>query len=162
MDTQPGRATRLTIEYNGDDMKVISSRSVKMIVPDSDDRHNLKGLSGFWVELQSAEHECLYRKVMSEPMLEQMEAPSGDPEKPFTRTAPSRRKGVFSLLVPEMPDARQLYLCKSPATDRLAPAQPFAIIDLRNPTAEVQKIGSPYRKPSSKSSSGQSSVRRKK
>ena len=91
MDNQPGRATRLTIEYDGDDLRVVASQSVKMMVPASDDRYGLEARSGFWIELQSEDQECLYRKVIPEPMAEQMEAPSGDPEKPFRCWDPADR-----------------------------------------------------------------------
>jgi hypothetical protein len=140
MENQPGRATRLTIEYDGDDLKVVATQSVKMMVPASDDRYGLEGRSGFWIELQAEDQECLYRKVMPEPMADQMEAPSGDPEKPFTRTPPQRAKGVFTLLVPELSEARQLYLCSSPRKDPTARARPIAMIDLRKPMGKVRRL----------------------
>jgi hypothetical protein len=158
MDNQPGRATRLTIEYDGDDLKVVATQSVKMIVPASDDRYGLEGRSGFWIELRSEDAECLYRKVMPEPMADQMEAPSGDPEKPFTRTPPQRAKGVFTVLIPELAEARQLCLCSSPRTDRRGWARPVAVIDLSKPMGKVRKLSgsepSGTRPSRSRSSSG--------
>jgi hypothetical protein len=158
MENQPGRATRLTIEYDGDDLKVVATQSVKMMVPASDERYGLEGRSGFWIELQSEDQECLYRKVMPEPMADQMEAPSGDPEKPFTRTPPQRAKGVFTLLVPELTEARQLCLCSSPRKDPTARARPIAMIDLRKPMGKVRKLAddrsSGTRPSRSRSSSG--------
>jgi len=156
MDNQPGRATRLTIEYDGDDLRVVAAQSVRMIVPASDDCYGLEGRAGSWIELQSEDEECLYRKVMPELMADQMEAPSGDPEKPFTRTPPSRPKGVFTVLVPELTEARQLRVCSSPPKDPTARARPIAVIDLSKPLGKVRKLsgGPAGGRPSRRRSSG--------
>jgi hypothetical protein len=140
MKAQPGRATRLTFEFDDRDLKVVAAQSVKMTVPASDDLYGFGSMSGFWFELRSEDDECLYRKVMPDPMTDQIEAPSGDPERPFTRTRAERPKGVFTLLVPELREGRQLCLCSSPRKDPTGPARPFAAVDFRKPIGKVRRL----------------------
>jgi hypothetical protein len=139
MADEPTRATRLLVEYDGDDLRVTSSQSVRMRVPASDPTYAFQEQSGFWLEVRAADQECLYRKVLHHPMDGELEAPSGDPERPFTMTrAPA--KGVFVLVVPELSEGRELVLYASPARDPNSSARAFAAIDLRKPQGEVRKI----------------------
>ena len=133
----PAKAIRLTLVQDGNDLKVISRQSVRMRVPASDPTYGFESKSGFWLEVRSAEHDVVYRRSIPDPLDEEIEAPSGDPERPFTRArAPDER--VFVLLVPDTDDGRELVLCASPRGVRAGKARPFATIDLKSPNAPVR------------------------
>jgi hypothetical protein len=136
----PTRAIRLTLVQDGDTLKVLSRQSVRMRVPESDPTYGFEGKSGFWVELRSAQQECVYRRAIPNPLEEDIEAPSGDPERPFTRARVPAKQRVFVVLVPDTDAGRELVLTASPRGARAGKARPFAAIDLRNPNAPVRKI----------------------
>ena len=137
----PTRAIRLTLVQDGDNLKVLSRQSVRMRVPESDATYGFEGKSGFWVELRSAEQECVYRRAIPNPLEEDIEAPSGDPERPFTRARAPAKPRVFVVLVPDTDAGRELVLTASPRGARAGKARPFAAIDLRNPDATIRRIG---------------------
>lgn len=136
----PTRAIRLTLVQDGNNLKVVSRQSVRMRLPESDPTYGFEGRSGFWVELRSAAQECVYRRSMPNPLEDDIEAPSGDPERPFTRARAPATERVFVLLVPDTDEGRELVLSASPRGARAGKARPFAAIDLRNPDAPVRKI----------------------
>jgi hypothetical protein len=136
----PTRAIRLTLAQDGDNLKVLSRQSVRMRVPESDPTYGLERKSGFWVELRSAAQECVYRRAIPNPLDEEIEAPSGDPERPFTRATVSAKQRVFVVLVPDTDAGREIVLMGSPRGARGGTARPLAAIDLRKPDAPVRKI----------------------
>ena len=136
----PTRAIRLTLVQDGNNLRVVSRQSVRMRVPESDPTYGFEGKSGFWVELRSAAEECLYRRSIPSPLEDEIEAPSGDPERPFTRAKAPSKERVFVVLVPDTDEGRELVLSASPRGVRAGKARPFAAIDLRNPDAPVRKI----------------------
>jgi hypothetical protein len=137
---EPTRAIRLTMVQDGDNLKVLSRQSVRMRVPESDATYGFENKSGFWVELRSAAHECVYRRAIPNPMEDEIEAPSGDPERPFTRAAAPSKERVFVVLVPDTDEARELVLSASPRGVRGGSARPLAAVDLRNPDAPVRRL----------------------
>ncbi len=136
----PTRAIRLTMVQDGGNLKVLSRQSVRMRVPESDATYGFENKSGFWVELRSAAQECVYRRGIPNPMEDEIEAPSGDPERPFTRAAAPSKGRVFVVLVPDTEEARELVLSASPPGVRGGIARPFAAVDLRNPDAPVRRL----------------------
>lgn len=139
-DSGPRRAIRLTIVRDGNDLKVASSQSVKMRVPPSDPTYGFEDNSGFWFELRSDRQECVYRRVIPNPLADDLEAPSGDPERPFTRVPAPAREQVFVLLVPDTEEGRELVLCGAPRGAPTGKARAFAAVDLRKPIGKVRMI----------------------
>jgi hypothetical protein len=136
----PARAIRLTLVQDGNNLKVLSRQSVRMQVPASDPTYGFENKSGFWLELRSPQQECVYRHAIPNPLEEDIEAPSGDPERPFTRATVPAKQRVFVLLVPDTEEGRELVLSASPRGARAGRAQPLATIDLRNPDSPVRMI----------------------
>lgn len=139
-DTGPTPVLRLTIVQQGDDLVVASSQAVRMRLPPSDPTYGLEGQAGFWIEVRSDQRECVYRRILPSPFTDEVEAPSGDPERPFTRVPVPSRERVFVLLVPDTEAARDLVLCASPEEGRAGEAREVAAIDLRKPTGKVRKL----------------------
>jgi hypothetical protein len=104
----------LTFEYRGSEVRLTSTNSVEMLAPPSDPTEGYAGQSGFWVELRDAGDKVAYRRLMRHPIEVEWEAPTGDPENPFTRARADQVQGVFTVLVPDLAHARGLRLLGSP------------------------------------------------
>src|SRR5262245_47210476 len=100
--TEPTRATRLMILQVGTNLKVISRQSLKMRVPSSDPTYGVENQSGFWFEVRSDQKESFYRRILPNPFTDEVEAPSGDPERPFTTVTIPDQEHIAVLLVPEL------------------------------------------------------------
>jgi hypothetical protein len=125
---RPGRgAIRLTFEYDGEDIRLISRQHVDMLVPPTDAIEGYEGQQGFWAEVRDAEETTLYRQVLHSPIRYDAEVFSNDPERTIERVPVERATGVFSVLVPDFREADHLALMSSPperpelraATERL-------------------------------------------
>ena len=127
------RSLRLTIEYRGSDLSVVDRRSVEMLAPVSDAIRGYDGQSGFWYELRSSTGETVYRRVIHNPIRADVEEHTVEPTLMTRRHAVAEPSGVFTVLVPDDPQAAKLVLFSSPA-DPAAVAQPagqIAEFDLR-------------------------------
>lgn len=138
---EPRRAIRLTIAQKGSELRVLSSQAVRMRVPPSDPTYGQNQHAGFWFELRDPDRECVYRRVMPHPLVGELEAPSGDPERPFTRVPPPPdHENVFVLLVPEIENAYEVVLCGSPRGRPGERARPIATLDLRRPEGKLRML----------------------
>jgi hypothetical protein len=99
-----------------------------MLLPPSDLVEGTAGHHGFWYELRDAQDRPLYRKVMHDPLREDVEVFSDDPHQPsVARHTVPNRKGVFFILVPDTENGHTVTLSSSP--HRLALAhQPATVI----------------------------------
>lgn len=127
----PRRALRLIFTYKGAKAKLESQQSVEMIVPPSLATYEDAPQSGFWFELRDAEDRVLYRRAMHDPIPAEMEAPSGDPARPFTRVAVKDPQGTFAILVPALDAAHSVRVCAGPADARARTAREIVRIPLK-------------------------------
>jgi len=111
---RPSRAVRLIFSYKGSKTKLESKHAIEMIALPSDSTEDYKDRSGFWVELRDKQDQVIYRRIVRNPIEEELEAPSGDPTRPFTRVSNPNPEGTFSVLVPDFETAEALVLCASP------------------------------------------------
>lgn len=107
------RAVRLTFSYEGDNVKLLSQQPVEMTVPPSD-ALGYGGQKGFWAELKSEKDKTLYRHVMHNPTRNDAEVFSPDPAQGITREPAPKRKGVFTVVVPDTGKGHSVRLCRSP------------------------------------------------
>lgn len=136
---QRNRALRLIFNYQGTQVQLTSQQQVEMMAPPSDPIDEFEGRSGFWVELRDAEENLLYRQVMHNPIQLDHEAPSGDPEHPFTHVKNEAAEGTFMLIVPYLEQASTLVMHSSPADEPADPAKEIARIDLKQPRSKPRK-----------------------
>jgi hypothetical protein len=101
-----------------------------MLTPPSDLTDGYQGQSGFWFELRDANDRVLYRRILHNPIRSHIEAPSGDPARPFMQVRKPQTKGIFELLAPELAGARTLVIFASPPADPGAPASQVARLSL--------------------------------
>lgn len=100
-------AYRLTFEDDGKGLVLKSVRKVTMRVPRGQ-RDDAKDRIGRFVELRAGDGEPLYRRQVTDIASRTMEFPTGDPERPFGRTA--ARRGLVTVLVPADEAARSVAL----------------------------------------------------
>jgi hypothetical protein len=137
----PTRAIRLTIVQKGSELRVVSSQSVRMLVPPGDPTYGQEKHGGAWFELRDAKQECVYRRVLPNMLVGELEAPSGDPERPFTRVpTPDDHETVIVVLVPEIAEANDLVFFASPRAAMGERARPLAAVDLRKPEGKVRML----------------------
>ena len=131
--SEPNRALRLTFSYEGNNVRLVSRQSVEMKIAPSDRTDEYEGHSGFWFELKDANNRTLYRRVMSNPIKTHLEAPSGDPQRPFTHVKADKLKGTFVILAPALEGAATLLIFASPPEAAARSAKEIARIDLKQP-----------------------------
>jgi hypothetical protein len=124
---------RLTFSYRGEEIELLSTQSVDMRVPPADALRWDERSSGFWVVLRDGNGSPLYRRVTSNPIQRSVEVPSDDPKRPLERHEVASPEGVFVVLVPDLPEARNVALFSSPATQERSAvaAREIASFDLK-------------------------------
>ena len=70
---KPPKALRMILAFDGEHVHVVSQQSVEMVLPPSDPVQGVEGHRGFWYELRDAQDRALYRRVMHNPMQEDVE-----------------------------------------------------------------------------------------
>jgi hypothetical protein len=125
----------MIFSFDGPHVQLVSQQSVEMVLPPSDPVQGAQEYKGFWYELRDAQDRPLYRRVMHNPLREDVEVFSDDPQQSVARQAVPNRKGVFVVLVPDTEEGRTVTLSSSPRRVRAAhePAREIARFALRKP-----------------------------
>jgi hypothetical protein len=113
-DTPPNRALRLTFEYEGSSVRLVSSQTVDMILPPSHPLEARENETGFWFTLADAAGKPVYRRIVQNPIRLDREVFSQDPKKSIHRLDQPKPKGSFVVLVPDFAPARTLILFSHP------------------------------------------------
>jgi hypothetical protein len=108
------RAIRLTIAYEGDQLRLVSRQDVAMKVPPSDPVTGLEERAGFWVDLKDEQDQTLYRRVMHDPIRRDVEVFSQGTQRNIHRAPVAEPKGVFTVVLPEIEAAQAVALIGSP------------------------------------------------
>src|ERR1041385_7131622 len=104
-------ALRLTFEYEGSSIKLVSTQKVEMIVPPTHPLEGTEGQTGFWFTLSDAQGKAVYRRVVHNPIQFDREVFSNDPKNPSVHRVPvDKPKGTFVVLVPDIQEARTVQL----------------------------------------------------
>ncbi|MDT0609217.1 M64 family metallopeptidase [Streptomyces lancefieldiae] len=118
-------AVRLIFEYEGTDIRPFSSQRIEKTPPPGDPPGELRdtGGPGLWVEVRDAERRPLYRHGLRDPVPQDVEVPSGDPERPVHRVPVERPRGAFAVVVPDLEEADHAALLSStPGSEQQAAA----------------------------------------
>jgi hypothetical protein len=108
----PQHALRLTFEYEGDEVRLVSQQRVAMLVPPADPAGDPDEQAGFWFEVRDREDRPIYRRSTQNPLRTHLEVfPPKDAS--FTHVEMPEPRGVFTLLVPDLEGARTLALVGS-------------------------------------------------
>ena len=131
------RAVQLIFSYRGEDITLLEAHRVAMFVPPSDSLENAGARSGFWIELCDSTERPIFRQAMHHPIASDYEVFPADPRGEIIRQPVKAREGAFSIVIPEMPEARTLCFIGSPvvATRRCDAAKEIARFEI----AEVMR-----------------------
>ncbi len=108
------RSVRMTFRFERGDIELVERQEIDTVAPPSQEvpEREETAQSGFWVELRDADGRTIYRRVMRNPIRAAAEVPDG--EGGFTNRVSVAPAGMFSLLVPNLPEAMELALFASP------------------------------------------------
>jgi hypothetical protein len=116
----PPRALRLRFTYEGDEVRLASRQPVDMMAPPTDQLSGYEGEQGFWIEVRSDQEETLHRRVMQDPLRQDVEVFSPDPEQSVSRAPVEKVSGSFVVVVPELEEADHVSLMSSGAPSAAA------------------------------------------
>jgi hypothetical protein len=111
---QPTRAIRLLFSFAGNHVQLVSQQPVEMVLPPSDPVSPAAALRGFWYDLRDARDRSLYRRVIHNPLREDVEAFADNPHPGPGRHPGPHRRGVFVAVVPDIEQGQTVTLCSSP------------------------------------------------
>jgi hypothetical protein len=125
---QPGPVRRLTFEYDGDQIRLVSEQHVRMIVPPSPPPEQADALGGFEVLLRDQQDRPVLRFSRTNPIRHDAEvfSPPGT-DQSIARVPVDRLRGSFVLLVPDVPGASTLELVGPSASADALRAQPRSL-----------------------------------
>ncbi|MCS7480645.1 hypothetical protein ACFFQW_20655 [Umezawaea endophytica] len=102
------RAVRLIFEYEGREVRLVSSEAVDALVPPTDQLDGYDDHLGVWVEVRDADGRPLHRRVLTGPLEETVEVLADDSGPSLRRTRVTGRRGGFAVLVPGFAEADHL------------------------------------------------------
>ena len=105
---QPRYALRVTFEYEGAQVRMISRQRVEMTSLPSHARDGYERHVGFWYELRDATNKTVYRRVIHNPIQADYEVFSS--EGSVARRPIANPRGTFEIVVPELTGAPHLVL----------------------------------------------------
>lgn len=104
------QSVRLMFEYKGAEIKLISQDRVSMVPPPPHPLMPRQGERGFWLEVSDGEGRPLYRRVIDNPLRQDLEVITDDPDQPLARIKVPTRSGRFFVVVPYIQAARNIAL----------------------------------------------------
>lgn len=108
------RTLRLTFSYEQSSVQLTDIQRVAMTPPPADPLQAPKGAAGFWVEVRDAAARPLYRRVTQNPIRFAAEFPTDESDRPLAWGDLDEPRGVFVLVVPDLPAAQTVLLFSSP------------------------------------------------
>ncbi|HEU4389106.1 MAG TPA: hypothetical protein VFV34_14995 [Blastocatellia bacterium] len=128
-------SVRLILEYDGDEIRLVSRQEVDMEPPLSDPTTAPAEQAGFWLEVRDSKLQVLHRQVMHDPAMTHPEVFSNEPGKSIVRSSKPVAKGAFTVIVPAVPDSDHVaFIRKGPGT------QAKAAPGITTATGEVARI----------------------
>jgi hypothetical protein len=110
MASNPPQALRLTLTYEGAQIRITGSERIAMIVPAQVTAEPQPGQTGYWVEVHDDAGRIVYHRPLHQPVAIDAEAFSPDRGQSITRVPTTTREGRFTVLIPDIPDARTFEL----------------------------------------------------
>lgn len=112
--SRPRLVSRLTFEYDGDQIRLVSEQQVTMIIPPSHPVDQLEKEAGFSVVLRDERGQAVYRRVTQSPVVHDVEVFDNDPNRSIRRESNPHPKGTFVVLVPAIANARTVEFFGNP------------------------------------------------
>lgn len=126
---------RLTFEYDGDEIKLVSNQAVTMIVPPTQPLDAAPTHGALSLVVRDQGNNPLYRATHESPIRHDAEVFSPEGGGTAQRVAVAHPKGAFTVLVPDLPAAHQVELVGHPLKPEAhtEPPQPLGTYSLKPP-----------------------------
>jgi hypothetical protein len=115
---EPRGAVRLTFRYEGDEVRLVSSRHIDKLVPPEDEAERDEERQGFFAEVRGADDRVLRRRLLHAPIRRDAEVFTDEGDRALARVPVERPTGVFSLVVPDLEEADYVALVERREQDR--------------------------------------------
>jgi hypothetical protein len=113
-DKKITKARRLTFQYKGTDIKLISQYVLEKVIPPSNFTKS-QNQSGVWYEIIGSQNDIIYSRGISNALRTDIEVFSNEPDKEsIVREKVPQIEGTFSILIPDIPEAKSLSIFSSP------------------------------------------------
>jgi hypothetical protein len=108
------KAKRLTFSYENNNIKLIDEQKIDKIIQQSTPLTELENKRvNFLLEVKDDKNNTLYRQVIENPIKTDIEIFSDQSKESISRKELSEIKGVFSLVIPDQPQAESLDIFSS-------------------------------------------------
>ena len=110
----PG-ALRLWFAFEGSEVRLLRWRSLDMRPPPSDPSRGrilTRPLTGSWIEVGDSRGRLLWLHLLHNPLHRWIEVPT--PEGEYSNVAVDHPRGSFTVLVPDLPEARTIAVFATP------------------------------------------------
>lgn len=118
-----GRTLRLRFAYDKSNVQLVSRQTIDKTPPPPAPKALYEGQTGFWYELRDREEHVLYQRAIQNPIRFDEEIFTNEEKQSITRRPVDDPHGIFTLLVPNLPDGYAVVLFSSPLNPEAA-AQP--------------------------------------
>jgi hypothetical protein len=115
---EPRGAVRLIFQYEGDEVRLVSSRHIDKVVPPDDEAETDEERQGFYAEVRGADDRVLRRRLLHAPVRRDAEVFTDEGDRALSRIPVERPSGVFSLVVPDLEEADYVALVERREQDR--------------------------------------------
>ena len=122
MASSPPQALRLTLTYEGTQIRITGSEQVAMTVPATMPTPPQADQTGYWLEVHDDTGRLVYHRSLHQPIAIDAEAFSPDRTQSITRVPTTSRSGQFTVVIPDVSNARtfELHGPADPARPELA------------------------------------------
>lgn len=132
---RPAPVHRLTFDYHGNQVDLVSDQVVNMIIPPTQPLDESATGTGFSVIVRDTADQTLYKSSRPSPIRYDAEVFSDDPSRSLQRVAVEEPRGTFVLLVPHVEGAASVELIgpSRAEDDRVRESRALARFPLRPP-----------------------------
>ncbi|HEX5186179.1 MAG TPA: hypothetical protein VFV86_04750 [Nitrososphaeraceae archaeon] len=115
-DSKITKARRLTFQYKDTNIKLISQYKIdKVIPPPTSPLIKSETKSGVWYEITDAQQNIIYNRGISNAIQTDVEVFSNESdEESIIRKNVPQIEGTFSILIPDIPEAKSLSIFSNP------------------------------------------------
>jgi hypothetical protein len=150
MPNDPPYALRLTFDWRGSQISLVGSERIAMIVPASAPEPQDAATTGYSFALLDANGRAIYRRPLHSPLSIDAEAFPPGRGRAIERVPLAANEGRFTVLVPDLPDARTFRLSGPTdprrSNDRATELIRLDVDALRKSSGSPGPVGTPPRR----------------
>jgi hypothetical protein len=114
-DSKITKARRLTFQYKDTNIKLISQYLVDKVLPPTSPLIKSESKSGVWYEINDNQQNIIYSRGIANAIQTDVEVFSNESEEEsIIRQNVPKIEGTFSILIPDVPEAKSLSIFSNP------------------------------------------------